>query len=454
MLVLIMNRKIVRLFFLLFAFLGPAIGCEKIIIDVLGGGEDPYEAPTKGQIDYFTRLYESVLQSDGYYHDVPTNQGVKNVKKRVDQFLNVTWIPYNDIPQYPTGSFRSGIKTAGIPYSFGAESDGIVGLDISLDSFITAVNNPYSFIYTVDLRKEPYNEILAGAYYGVVCSSAVAFFLGMDFQYVTYLLDTSPWLVKYPQQSPDQIRIGDIIWQENHVMLIYDIARDANNSIVQITLAEGNVPLTRSFSLSYDEFLKKWEQDSYIIYCYTEIGKTSYTPSKYVAINGESINEPAVCDICTARGDKVCFKKGDAVIINTISTSDSPVSVYKDGIHYGDYVSNNHTLVLTDLEYGSYEACLGQNGASTSFSVVDYDVQVSTTKHGLTHVSFDSKNAKPSYVAICNSQYRYISIYPLTLQDLDRGYINISATVYDSNVRVFFDGEYGRVSSKLLQVPS
>ncbi len=99
--------------------------------------------------------------------------------------MNRSWKALHDVPKHDKGYFEKGRVYTGIPYSFAAESDGIVGFNISLYTFITAISNPFSFIYTVDLREEPFVEILPGPYYGVVCNSAVSYFLGMDLHYVT-----------------------------------------------------------------------------------------------------------------------------------------------------------------------------------------------------------------------------------------------------------------------------
>ena len=433
-----------------------SIGCDEEEF-IVGDEEIKYEMPEKGVIDYSTRLYESVLFEDGYYHDIPINKGVQNVVKRVDQFMKASWVPSHEIPKYPDGYYSSGKTVYGIPYSFGAESDGVVGLDVSLDTFLSAVANPFSCIYTEDIRKAPYKEILAGPYYGVVCSSAVAFFLGADFHYVTYLLDTSPWFVKLPQQDPEQIRVGDVIWKENHVMLIYDILRDNNNRIVRVIIAEGNIPVTRCFSLSFEEFKQKWIDESFIIYCYTDIGKTEYTPSKYVPIGDENNGDFNVSSICTARGDRVCFRKGECVVLNSISSPSCALSLYKEGLHYGDYTFEDHHLSLEGLEPGSYSAYLGHETNSsnmTSFCVVDYDVQLIKNKRHYIRVSFHSENAKPCYVALCNEKYRYISVFPLSEEDIKRSYVIIPFSNKHCYVRVFFDGEFGRISSVIQQIPS
>lgn len=452
------NRSSLSLFGLYFICAFTFISC--VDKDELNGRqwaeeEYDYEFPAKHSIDYSTRIYESVLKEDGFYHDYPLNKGVQNVIRRVDQLLDLSWTPVNDIPKHPNGFFQKGKGVTGIPYSFGAESDGVVGIDISLDTFISALRNPYSYMYTIDLRKPPYKEILAGPYYGVVCSSAVASFLGMDFHYVTYLLDSCPWLSRLPEQRPESIRLGDIIWQKDHVMLVYDIARNVDGSIAKVTIAEGNLPLTRRFTISFDEFNNRWNTKSYIIYCYTDIGKTVFNPSHYMVDSEIRIPYPA--SVCTARGDRVCFKKGDPVILNTLEESSCEVLLYKDNELYGSFISKDHHLILENLEYGNYFATVKHDNnmlEGSLFCVIDYDVQLSIVKKGILRVSFQSRNAEACYVAFCNSQYRYVSVFPLSNTDIERGYIRVPFSSDNCSVRVFFRGEYGRISSIIQKIPS
>ncbi len=431
------------------------LSCSRIEATIVSQ-DVPYVLPSKGTIDETTRFFESVLMDDGYYHDKPLNIGVQNVVKRVDQFMNAEWIPLTQVPRYPDGYYESGSLVKGIPYSFGAEADGVVGIDISLDTFMTATENPYSYYYSEDIRKEPYTEILAGPFFGVVCSAAVAFFLGADFPYVTYLLDSCPWLVRLPNQEPDQIRVGDVIWRENHVMLIYDIARDKDGRIKKVMIAEGTSPVTRCFSLWYNEYIKRWNEQSWIIYCYTKIGDTHYQPCKYDSLKGDNFydNSPV---ICTVRGDEVCFKEGERVIINTIKESSCNVMVYKDEQLKGEYQTHDHYLDLGALEYGDYVVSiegLSDSLQSTRFSVVNYDVDLSSFVDGHIKVSFSSANGTACYIAFCYSNYRFISVYPLSIEDVKRGYALLPKTEDDCYCRVFFNGKYGRISSKLQHIPS
>jgi hypothetical protein len=159
--------------------------------------------------------------------------------------------------------------------------------------------------------------------------------------------------------------------------------------------------------------------------------------------------------ICTSRGDSVCFRKGEDVLINSISESDCEISLYKDGVHFGDYLIENHCLCLKNLDYGSYYAVKKQEEGpanTTYFSVVDCSVQVSKTNSGTLLVNFNSNNAIAKYVAICTNQYYFKTVYPLTPDDINRGYILVPTPKEEDYVRVFFYGEYGRVSSKIQQI--
>ncbi len=55
------------------------------------------------------------------------------------------WTPKHAIPNN-AGSFSSGKTITGLPYSSVKEMQKFIGLDVSIYTFLTAVNNPYNLI--------------------------------------------------------------------------------------------------------------------------------------------------------------------------------------------------------------------------------------------------------------------------------------------------------------------
>ncbi|MBR6747827.1 MAG: hypothetical protein IKM07_02730 [Clostridia bacterium] len=125
--------------------------------------------------------------------DKPRSRGVENVLRRCRQLLDITWSPVMEVqinPRKYIQSTRSGKPHTqpeaytGIPYSSSRILNCFVGLDVSIDTFVTAVDNPASVLYTRDLSDfdEPaFNCTIRNTFftYGTVCSTFVNYALGL-----------------------------------------------------------------------------------------------------------------------------------------------------------------------------------------------------------------------------------------------------------------------------------
>ena len=98
-------------------------------------------------------------------YDQPRSAGVENALNRARHLLGVRWTPQMKVDidkQLPSGgsylyAVRNGQKAQDaqpvpIPYSSARMLDGLVGVDISIDTFVSAVQNPASIVYTRNLR--------------------------------------------------------------------------------------------------------------------------------------------------------------------------------------------------------------------------------------------------------------------------------------------------------------
>jgi len=145
----------------------------------------------------------------------------------------------------------------GIPYSSVKENDKYVGLDVSVYTFMTAVNNPYSLLYTENVNAlssrsswgKQYNGKNCRAYYGITCSELTSFAAGLP---TGYSVELHAWLFKhgarmaevYPQDY-NYLRVGDVLvcyngGKEAHCRLVAALERDANNNVTSVTVVEAS----------------------------------------------------------------------------------------------------------------------------------------------------------------------------------------------------------------------
>lgn len=157
-------------------------------------------------------------------HDMPENAFIAQTLIRAQRISQISWTPLRSIPNN-SGYFPAGVTIKGIPYSSVKEIDKFVGLDVSFVTFMTALHNPRSVLYTENISKPPYKGSNCATYYGTVCSSTVDYALGLRVPYSTSMIETIPLFKKSIQQAPEFIQLGDLLLSKGHVVMVYDIIR-------------------------------------------------------------------------------------------------------------------------------------------------------------------------------------------------------------------------------------
>ena len=107
----------------------------------------------------------------------------------------------------------------GLIYSSVKELAQFVGEEVSFHTFMTAVNNPRSKLYTEDVSKSPYHGLNCRAYYGTVCSGLVSYALGF---YPKYFADDFPLMKcmkEVDSSTADSIKVADVLWRNGHVAI-------------------------------------------------------------------------------------------------------------------------------------------------------------------------------------------------------------------------------------------
>ena len=94
----------------------------------------------------------------------------------------VKWTPVAEGMPKRGGEFEAGKEYTGVPYSSVKHEGRYVGFDIFLKTFLAAVENPKSVLYTENLKGKVKN---AECYYGKVCSSYTSYALQCGIWYVS-----------------------------------------------------------------------------------------------------------------------------------------------------------------------------------------------------------------------------------------------------------------------------
>jgi hypothetical protein len=388
-------------------------------------------------------------------YDKPRNLSEGNALKRAYQISNIVWTPFNDVPNN-SGFFIAGEPCLGMPYSSVKELDKFIGLEVSFETFMTAIHNPRSVLYTENVRVVPYHGINCASYYGVVCSSVVNYALGLKTNYVTACLDTLSLFTKIPQQAPEAIQLCDVLWSKGHEVMVYDIAREPSDlSITQVSILEAASIYTRINRYYYKDFIKRWENDGWVIYRYNGFDSDiAYEPSPFVALEGEMTKPYEYNDlICPNRGNRAVYREGERVIIDILNPSYPNLMLYRENELVDKRLSHNTQEEYSNLQYGNYSVIAtdskGNQSDSICFEVVDANVDAKYNGSKVIEVIFQSEYGSPEYVKFCDISGTPIVIRELSDKDKSSGRVFINwPNKYDElYCKVMFSTPNGMVTN-------
>lgn len=400
------------------------------------------------------------IYKDGLIHDEPSCKGEENAIKKGFQMAFIKWTPLNAVPcLYSSLGYIPGVEMSGIPYSSVKHINTFVGLDISFHTFLTALFNPYSFLYTEDVSRAPYNGTFCAPYYGTVCSTTVMAALGSDIPYFTSFIPKESIFEKCEEQHISKIHLCDILWSGGHVVLVVDIGRDANGDIQNVCILETNTYKTNGTTvLKYNlkEFEERWNSEHFVRYRYKAIEKNlSYYPSDSVALPDEGIAVLYVNEILsTKKGDMAPYRVGEDVYVDVLTPSCGFVELYKDNEFFSQTASSP-CLLFSNLPFGSYKARFISDSMKSEFIFFEVlDTSVSIEKGSSIKVIFSSENSRPVYICLCEGdERRPLSFTPITEEDISLGYKYVDYpkdAQRDTYCKVIFKGDYGRVANDVI----
>ena len=443
-------------------------------------------AEIRREVGRIRSVLENTLMhmTDASGWDVPENRGVRNALRKAEQLMELKWMPKAAVP-HRTGSFAPNVRVTGVPYSSVKESHKYVGLTMSIKTFMTAVNNPYSLLYTENVSADnsesaygiTYYGTNCATYYGMVCSSLAAAALGFKTYWKTghYLYLTNRGILeKIYDQSADGVKLGDIYQNGNtdHVKLITGVKRNGYGAVINVVVSESIGTSHRKVTYTAEGFNALMKTERATIYRYTELYKNlEYEPSEFVAVEDETPSEPTYNnDICTYAGDYAAFRCGESVIINYTKGQYTGMEIWRGDTLVAtvtlDESNAVHGIDITEYtaQYGKYKARLtdGENVSECTYWQM-IDVNVTLEKNGSEiNVDFSSANAEPIFAYFSARSGGDKGTYEFSEAERADGFASIDAKALrreqygvdtftePTYLRVFFKGEYGYVTNDWL----
>lgn len=428
----VMNRA---LFFLFFA----TSGCSGLELEI--NEPDPV-LQDQDSFSYYNYTIEA-------YSDTASFVSSNDVLQRAYQMATMEWTPKNPVPMNGGGFYAKGRTVRGAPYSSVKEINTYLFQDVSYHTFMTAVHNPRSVLYTEDISKAPYHGLNCAPYYGSVCSSSVMYALGIDIPFYANQIINLSYMERLKEQVIDSLKICDVIWVSGHVQMIYDIEHRAD-SIYRIAMFESSGKSAHITDYTKEQFVRMWRNRRYTAYRYKRL-KYSDETIDFRCFTPVTYND----DLCPSKGDRSVYRMTDTIRIDIFNQEYDKIVLNNDSTEVASGVVVADTYEYSNLLPGIYSVCLQKDekkSESVSFEVIETDVSYSPAdSEGNIKVCFHS-SVKPEFVALCDLSGDSF-YYPISSIDEEQGFIIVPRAEWSEYYcKVVFKGEFGRLINKPIRV--
>jgi len=386
----------------------------------------------------------------------------------------VKWTPVADGMPKRGGLFTAGKEHIGVPYSSVKHVGRYIGFDIFLKTFLAAVENPESVLYTENLYGKVKN---AECYYGKVCSSYTSYALQCGIWYVSKVHgpEFRDGVAIVEPQSALAAQPGDVIYTPpktknggSHVEIVTEVVRNADGQVTHLRVEESR-PQTTSNTLrsakAFDAHLASRYRELYRItdldawrggnraeaFLFPNYEDDSATPQ---------INRVLLLD----RGDWVPYEKGQPVRINIMDRDDQGIRalVIKRGGRVVEEIKQPGKGVVERSfdACGDYTAhCVTNDGSlsqACEFAVceLDFDLPAAKVSRGTSwEVGFTSDNMNAIILYFKNSAdgSDEHNVF-ITEEDRKSGKVSIPASVIRKadKLQIWLIGEnqFGRLKKR------
>lgn len=376
-------------------------------------------------------------------------KGPSNAVLSSDLLTDTKWTPLLNTILNPSGNpYPALTQQTGINYSSAHVEDGYVQLSISLYTFMCALKNEKSVLYTESAKG--YNST---AYYGTICTSLVATAWGLPCIVTTVCYPKADFLTEVELSD---VKVGDALCGDGHAVLVIDVEYDENDAPTKVRTSESVQPTCRKNSfVSYANFSNTTKK----LYRYKNINNCdSFYASRFPKWDGKTP------DIMTNFGDKVTRKYGTDIDINIIdSTNYGSIQIYKDGTLI-ETKATIEDFTLTSPAVGKYEVRMinsinPKRTSSTFFDIVDCTAVISGNSISV-NTSGCVLTAIGGYPAFTqNSNGKSTSwdnnkrVHLATVSEIQSGVLSITEMLNDPDcnggIWVYVSGEYGNVSFRV-----
>ena len=308
---------------------------------------------------------------------IPDNPKFAVFHRRRKALTNVVWKALGTISALPSkidDYYKAGTHV-GIPYSELGEHSKYVGQHVSIRTFLTALKNKRSAMYTECVNGDNpvskygisyHNWEASGPYYGTVCTGLTSYLLGLEpitsGQWGEGFIEGETQIAKGTQTNPYYVKSGnswvvsdretikeliqpmDFIRTPGHCSVVTDIYLDEfgeRQFLVWTEETSGNDPVAKCTPMSWDRVFERLETqaattEGWMLLRFTDWSKCveNRFSADDVPMNWFDFPEDVEIDpdICTFAGDYVAFPIGPAN--DTANNNKAFLNIHRDGGRY------------------------------------------------------------------------------------------------------------------------
>lgn len=396
------------------------------------------------------------------------------------KFLSeVKWTPVAEtMPNRRGGFFEKGKEYTGVPYSSVRHAGRYIGFDISLRTFLAAVENPRSVLYTESLAGKVSN---AAAFYGAVCSSYTSYALQCGIPEVSrhHGPDYRDGVILVEPQSGRAAKVGDVIYTPparesggSHIEIVTAVTKDDEGNVVSVFVEESRPPTTQSTDRSVAEFDAHLAAKNKQLFRVTDLdlwrdrnrAGPLHFPNYETDATQAKINRSLLLDL----GDWVVYQKGQPVKFNLMDRDVLGVKalvIRRDGALVEQVpMDQTGTVRRIFTDCGDYTAHVvhadGSLSEACQFAVCDLDYTLPAESISLAKewtVQFHAENMKIIAINLWSQSDSY-GRHPLFLTEADQlaGSITVPAGLLKKKGRlnVWLIGEHPLGRLKLMRTIS
>ncbi len=369
---------------------------------------------------------------------------------RAKQLSDVKWTPIADVPMYHKKEdvytvFPKGVEVTGFPYSSVERTDMFIPENVSFESFLSAVANPHSKLYTAGHGQ------VCRANFGIVCNSFVRYALGIPYRVPTKLWYTVPGMRKIADKeayTAEDICLLDVLHAfndgRNHVALITDILRDENGEIKEIEVSEAVSPSCKRVRYTVAEYFEHFKVFGLCRYDLLE--QVPPFDAKADEIFRSGIDK-ILPKIAVDNGNRSNYLLGQEVVLSVFIEDADTVELLKNGEVMREIQVENRAFMPLKLDCGYYVARLKNDGAATEFAVVAAEFS-HTVQNG--EVTVCAKSCDPES-ALSHAEFRCAgdgvaamsAFLLLSEQERKMGTFTREIPADAENYKVYFENKYG-----------